>query len=550
MYELLPHLAFLTGDKILGDPLPGSYDLILVTLSVLIASLAAFAALGAAERINVAKASAVKNAWLATGAVAMGIGIWAMHFIGMLAFSLPVEIGYDVQVTVISVIPAIIASAIVLHLISRDQIGLLRLGLGGVLMGAGIGVMHYTGMWAMYLEEAVMAYDPVLFAVSIVVAVALSITALYTKFLATSQAHSLFHWTNWGTALIMGCAISGMHYTGMAAAYFFRGGHSFVPGETLDPTWLGAWVSLATVLIMVLAILVIAVDRRLEAARKYSEELERVVAERTGELAEANAQVTALNQRLQADNLRMGAELDVTRRLQEMILPGTEELQRIDGLDVACHMQAADEVGGDYYDVLQHNGHVKIGIGDVTGHGLESGVVMVMTQAIVRALLANGETDPVRFLTTLNSVLHSNMQRMGSDKNLTLCLLDYMKGVVKVSGQHEEMIVVRKNGKVEMVDTNDLGFPIGLDSEIESFIDQKTVKLKPGDGVVLYTDGITEADNAANEQYGLERLCKVVRKHWKKSAESIKDAVVIDVANYIGEQVRYDDITLVVAKQT
>lgn len=246
----------------------------------------------------------------------------------------------------------------------------------------------------------------------------------------------------------------------------------------------------------------------------------------------------------------MGAELDVTRRLQEMILPGTQELEQIEGLDIACHMQAADEVGGDYYDVLQHNGQVKIGIGDVTGHGLESGVVMVMTQAIVRALLANGETDPVRFLTTLNSVLHSNMQRMGSDKNLTLCLLDYTKGVVKVSGQHEEMIVVRKSGKVEMVDTNDLGFPIGLDAEIENFINQKTVKLKPGDGVVLYTDGITEADNSANEQYGLERLCEVVRKHWKDSAEAIKDAVVSDVKRYIGDQIRYDDITLVVAKQT
>jgi serine phosphatase RsbU (regulator of sigma subunit) len=340
-----------------------------------------------------------------------------------------------------------------------------------------------------------------------------------------------------------------MHYTGMAAATCFAGSGSYVAESTLDPTWLGAWVSLAAVMIIGLAILVIAVDRRLEAARKYSENLERVVAERTSQLASANAQVTALNEQLQTENVRMGAELDVTRRLQQMLLPAPEELQQIAELDIAGHMQAAVEVGGDYYDVLQHDGRVKIGIGDVTGHGLESGVVMVMTQAIVRALLTNGETDLVRSLIALNHALFGNVQRMGSDKNMTLCLLDYAAGELKVAGQHEEIIVVRRDGTVELVDTIDLGFPVGLEEEIADFIGQTTIKLQPGDGVVLYTDGVTEAANLADEQYGLERLCEVVRKHWVQSAEAIKEAVVSDVTRFIGQQTIYDDITLVVAKQ-
>lgn len=548
MQSLLPQFLYLDVSRDLETALPTTYNWMLVTLSVMIASLAAYAALGGAGRISAAKTSVAKWSWLATGAVAMGIGVWAMHFVGMLAFTLPVSVGYDVLITVVSMVPAILASGIVLHLISQERIGVWRLILGGVLMGSGIGVMHYTGMAAMRMD-AVMAYDPLLFFVSILVAVALSITALYTKFLVAGNTQSLVHWTQWGTSLVMGCAVSGMHYTGMAAAYFFPGSGSYVAAETLNPVWLGAWVSLASVLIIGVAILVIVIDRRLEAARKYSENLERVVAERTSQLASANVEITALNEQLQTENLRMGAELDVTRRLQQMILPTAEELQQIDGLDIACHMQAADEVGGDYYDVLQHNGQVKIGIGDVTGHGLESGVVMVMTQAIVRALLTNGETDPVRFLTAINHVVYANMQRIGSDKNLTLCLLDYADGVVNVSGQHEELIVVRHDGTVEMVDTNDLGFPIGLDAEIADFIGQTTVRLQPGDGIVLYTDGITEADNMADEQYGLERLRKVVRKHWEHSAEAIKDAVVSDVKRYIGEQTRYDDITLVVAKQ-
>jgi serine phosphatase RsbU (regulator of sigma subunit) len=257
----------------------------------------------------------------------------------------------------------------------------------------------------------------------------------------------------------------------------------------------------------------------------------------------------AQNAQLQAENLRMGAELDTTRKLQHMLLPSVEELHQIADLDIACYMEPAAEVGGDYYDVLQHNGLIKIGIGDVTGHGLESGVLMVMTQAIVRALLTNGETNPVRFLDTLNRVLYGNVQRMGTDKNLTLALLDYAAGDVRLSGQHEKMLVVRGDGTVEVVDTIDLGFPVALIDEIADFIQHITVRLQPGDGVVLYTDGITEAENLAGEQYGLGRLCTVVSQHWTTSAEVIKEYVVKDVYQHMGTQRLYDDITLVVMKR-
>jgi serine phosphatase RsbU (regulator of sigma subunit) len=277
--------------------------------------------------------------------------------------------------------------------------------------------------------------------------------------------------------------------------------------------------------------------------------LEARVEERTVQLATANAEITALNKRLEAENLRLGAELDVTRKIQQMLLPTAEELRQVEALDIACYMAPATEVGGDYYDVLSYNGQIKIGIGDVTGHGLESGVVMVMTQAIVRALLTSGEADPVRFLSTLNRTLYGNVQRMGTDKNLTLALIDYAAGEVRLSGQHEAMIVMRCDGTLELVDTVDLGFPIGLIDEVADLIAQTTVALQPGDGVVLYTDGITEAANLDDEQYGLERLCAVVQAHWSEPAEAIKEAVVQDVRRHIGAQEVYDDITLVVLKQ-
>ena len=111
-------------------------------------------------------------------------------------------------------------------------------------------------------------------------------------------------------------------------------------------------------------------------------------------LVAANQEITVLNDRLKAENMRMSAELDVTRKIQQMLLPKDRELNEVIGLDIAGFMESADEVGGDYYDVLQHQGRVKIGIGDVTGHGLESGVLMIMVQTAVRTLLAYNEPDP------------------------------------------------------------------------------------------------------------------------------------------------------------
>jgi PAS domain S-box-containing protein len=282
---------------------------------------------------------------------------------------------------------------------------------------------------------------------------------------------------------------------------------------------------------------------------EYNRTLEEQVKERTAQLALANQEIMALNERLKQENLRLSAELEVTKRLQQMILPKQEELDSIEGLEIAGFMEPADEVGGDYYDVLQQDGHVKIGIGDVTGHGLESGVLMLMTQTAVRTLQESNQTDPVQFLDILNRTIYRNIQRINPDQNLTLVLLDYYKGTLSLSGQHEEMIVVRAGGRVERIDTVDLGFPIGLEEEIADFIASEQVQLNPGDVVVLYSDGITEAFDINCQEYGLERLCEVVRLNWERSASEIRQAVIEDVRRHIGEQKVFDDITLVVLKQ-
>jgi sigma-B regulation protein RsbU (phosphoserine phosphatase) len=209
-------------------------------------------------------------------------------------------------------------------------------------------------------------------------------------------------------------------------------------------------------------------------------------------------------------------------------------------------MEPAFHVGGDYYDVLTHEGGILFGIGDVTGHGLESGVLMIMVQTAVRTLLASKETDPVKFFTALNSAIYDNVQRMDSDKNLSLALVGYRDGLLSVSGQHEEMIVVRTGGGIERIDTIDLGFPIGLDKDIAAFIAETKVRLEPGDGAVLYTDGITEAADRDRQLYGIERLCAVLSREWGRSAAELREAVIDDVRRHIGGHTVYDDITLLV----
>ncbi|MCT7962897.1 SpoIIE family protein phosphatase [Laspinema sp. D1] len=278
------------------------------------------------------------------------------------------------------------------------------------------------------------------------------------------------------------------------------------------------------------------------------DQLEEKVKERTKELAKANQLITALNHKLTLENGRMEAELLILTEIQNMVLPKPEELQEIEELDIATYIQSATEVGGDYYDILPHPGGITFCIGDVTGHGLESGILMVMTHVAVRTLIESDSHNFIEILNILNKTLYKNIARMNSDKNITLSLINYANFHLIISGQHEEVIIGRANGTLERIDTMDLGLPIGLEEDITPFLNYLTLDLGPGDGVVLYTDGITEARNEAKRMYGIERLCDVLRQSWSHSSEEIKQAVLGDFNQFIGEVALRDDITLVIFK--
>jgi sigma-B regulation protein RsbU (phosphoserine phosphatase) len=174
---------------------------------------------------------------------------------------------------------------------------------------------------------------------------------------------------------------------------------------------------------------------------------------------------------------------------------------------------------------------------------------MIMVQTAIRTLINQKETDPVKFLQVINQTIHDNVQRMNSDKNLTLSLLDYRNHRLRLSGQHESVIVARAGGAIELIDTLDLGFPIGLEENIVDFVNETEIFLETGDTVILYTDGITEAENEWGELYGLEKLCAVAGQYRDRSAREIQQKIIEDVRHHIGTQIVHDDITLVVIKR-
>jgi PAS domain S-box-containing protein len=256
-----------------GDPYQGSYHLGLVILSLAIASLSAFVALSVSGRIVAASTVRGRLAWALAGAVSMGGGIWAMHFIGMLAFALPCGVGYDPIETVLSMLPGILASGAALGVISRStEPGIGRLLGGAVLMGGGIGAMHYAGMAAMR-PEALLLYDAQMAAVSVFVAVFLAFISLSVRFRMRQILSASPLAATSIAAFIMGVAVAGMHYTAMHAAIFFPDPAATVGGVHLAPAILALLITVFTALIASATLAASYAGRQIDLVAQLSSEI-------------------------------------------------------------------------------------------------------------------------------------------------------------------------------------------------------------------------------------------------------------------------------------
>lgn len=196
--------------------LHGTYDMVLVAFSYVVAVVASYTVLDLVGRISTSKGVS-RWSWLLFGAIAMGLGVWSMHFVGMLAFSLNISVAYNLVNVILSVVVVIAASFLALYVVGRSQLSWRLLLAGGLLLATGISAMHYIGMAAMEIN---ITYKPVYFALSILIAIVASIAALWLAFYFRKGTESSRMWKKLGSGLIMGAAVVGMHYTGMYAAQF------------------------------------------------------------------------------------------------------------------------------------------------------------------------------------------------------------------------------------------------------------------------------------------------------------------------------------------
>jgi len=262
-----------------------------------------------------------------------------------------------------------------------------------------------------------------------------------------------------------------------------------------------------------------------------------------------NSMVTELDEsrRQMVEKERLEGELDIAMRIQTSILP---KKPRLPELDIAARMIAADEVGGDYYDVIPTEEGGWIGIGDVSGHGLDAGLIMMMVQTSVSTLVrSQPSATPRTLLRSLNEVVFDNVhRRMGHPRHMTLSLLQVRSGGrIRFAGAHMDILVLRAGAdEVEAIPTP--GTWLGVFEDIDGVTEDSELTLGPGDSMVLYTDGITEATSEAGELFGLERLCAAVAEARSLAPSAQAERVLAAVEAWQHHQL--DDLSLMVIRRT
>jgi len=262
-----------------------------------------------------------------------------------------------------------------------------------------------------------------------------------------------------------------------------------------------------------------------------------------GKLHRRVVEETAARER--ADQQKLEGEVAIARRLQLALAP---KQHRVEGFEVAGAMLPAKEVGGDYYDVIATPGGAWLCIGDVTGHGLLSGLIMLMIQSMVTALVrARPEASPAEVLCGVNRGLVPNIrERLAQEEHATLVLLRVSNdGRVRFAGAHEELIVFRqRTGRAETLATP--GVWVGIAPDIARETDESELWLEPGDSLVLYTDGLLEARNASGTELGVERLRELVEAHAPAGPEALHAALMKTALGW--SSIQQDDMTCLVAR--
>lgn len=344
---------------------------------------------------------------------------------------------------------------------------------------------------------------------------------------------------------IPGNLLIGIIVTAFAAALDIIGATT---GETVNYTIFGIfYLFFGTVIILANRF-----NQVFKSLENLNISLEEKIIERTKELSAANYELEEMNDSLAKARDALWSEMSIAKKIQTVLLPKKPILK---GYEISVYMEPADEVGGDYYDIINIGGKDWVVIGDVSGHGVPAGLVMIMAQSSIHtAVNQNPNLSPSKLLSIINKTLTNNIKHFEDFKYMTITIFESLNnGKFKFSGLHQDIMVFRKESKtVELIETD--GSWIGLMDNIDSMVYDSSLKLNPGDTMLLYTDGITESWKSGtkkekrtirNDMFGEEKLKIIFESLGEKSTEDIKMGILKELQK---DYTCVDDVTMVVLR--
>ncbi|MCP4135167.1 MAG: PP2C family protein-serine/threonine phosphatase [bacterium] len=270
-------------------------------------------------------------------------------------------------------------------------------------------------------------------------------------------------------------------------------------------------------------------------------------------LEKVTLQLEKTNNELREVSEQLWGEMELAKKIQTVLLP---RKTNIEGYEIAAYMEPADEVGGDYYDIINVKGRDWIVIGDVSGHGVSAGLIMMMVQTSIHTVLSEGSSflKPSELLVKINTVIRENIKKVAADKYMTITIFACLKeGEMIFSGLHEDIFIYRaKDSRVDYIETT--GVWLGILDDINGMMSDSSLLLNAGDTMLIYTDGITESwkkgsvkgkRTPSSDMFGKEKLKDVLFTMGLASPEEIKNAILTELKNYKS----HDDITMVVIRK-
>jgi serine phosphatase RsbU (regulator of sigma subunit) len=282
-------------------------------------------------------------------------------------------------------------------------------------------------------------------------------------------------------------------------------------------------------------------------------DLEKKVEERTTELNSALEEMAALNEEVIQARDSLWSEMELAKKIQTVLLP---DKPQISGFKITAYMRPAAEVGGDYYDIINVEGFDWLVIGDVSGHGISAGLIMMMVQTSIRTVLeTKPDARPSELLVMVNSVIYQNIQKLREDKYMTITVFSCIKdGRFYYSGLHQDIMIFRDaHSSVEILETR--GIWIGLSKNLQGILDDSSFTLDPGDTMLVYTDGITEAMQKRSDKdkhgsdivlFGQDKLAQILAKSGRSNLDAIKESIINGLTDYECK----DDVTLMLVRRT